>query len=292
MSHLLSLSKPRLAGLAICAVAVGLVAAGCGSSTKPKPVSFKATQSGKTVTLQVPKKIDGGLTAVTFTNASKQPADAQLVRLDGGHTPAEALKITESNGPTKIPSWIHGEGGVGTIPPGKSLSATMDLPAGSYMVLDDSQQNGPGSGPPPYTQLTAGSGSSGDLPSTSASITAAVAGKDKYKWEISGLHAGANQITFNSKGKDALHNLAIFPVNGNATVDQIKKALASNGPPKGTPPIDFNKGEGTTVLDGGSSLTTTVNLKAGKYAFICFLQDRDHPKPHFLEGLLKEEDVK
>jgi hypothetical protein len=34
---------------------------------------------------------------------------------------------------------------------------------------------------------------------------------------------------------------------------------------------------------------TTLDLKPGRYAFICFLPDRDEPnKPHFKQGLLKE----
>jgi hypothetical protein len=34
---------------------------------------------------------------------------------------------------------------------------------------------------------------------------------------------------------------------------------------------------------------TTLDLKPGRYAFICFLPDRDEPdKPHYETGLLKE----
>lgn len=35
----------------------------------------------------------------------------------------------------------------------------------------------------------------------------------------------------------------------------------------------------TAVLDAGKSLVTTLNLKSGKYAFICFIQDRAAGRP-------------
>ena len=68
--------------------------------------------------------------------------------------------------------------------------------------------------------------------------------------------------------------------------DRSRLALESNGPPKS---IDFEHSQQTAVLDGGKKEVTQLNVQAGRYAFICFLPDRDEPtKPHYQQGLLKE----
>jgi len=78
----------------------------------------------------------------------------------------------------------------------------------------------------------------------------------------------------------------LFRSKGNATIDDVAKDLDSNGPPQS---VDINKAVQTSIIDGGKKQVTKLNLQAGRYAFICFLPDRDEPdKPHYKEGLLKE----
>src|SRR3712207_8312284 len=36
-----------------------------------------------------------------------------------------------------IPPWLHAEGGVAAIPPGRTQSATMNLPPGRYYIVDN-----------------------------------------------------------------------------------------------------------------------------------------------------------
>ena len=124
------------------------------------------TKAGK---FQLPKSIDGGLVDLTLTNQDKAPHAAQLVRIEGGHTTQEALKFLAANS-DKTPDWIRAEGGPSAGPAG-SASATVDLPAGNYVVTD---LGGPGSsGPPATAELTVKSGDSGDLPSTDVTVTGA-----------------------------------------------------------------------------------------------------------------------
>jgi hypothetical protein len=135
------------------------------------------------------------------------------------------------------------------------------------------------------------SGDTGDLPSTPATVTANHTGKDKYAWDISGLKAGSNEVTFNSKGNDALHLIAAVPIKGKAPpLGKIKKDLGKNGPP--APYLDAKNFQATTILDGGESQTLTLDLKPGQYVFFCPLTDRDGGKSHDQEGLLKTVDVK
>ncbi len=263
-------------------------AAGCGgsdSNTTPTKLAMSISEQGKSATIDAPKSVKGGLVELTFTNDGKGPHSAQLVRVEGNHTTKEALAAVESQSP-KTPEWGRAEGGTGTVSPGKSVSTTVNLPAGKYVVVD---QGGSG-GPPAYADFEVTKGDNGDLPHTDATIVADHTGKDKYAWDISGLKAGKNEITFESKGDEAIHHIVAFKLTGKATDDQIKKALESNGPPppfiSPGPPVD------TAVLDGGKSEVTQFDLPAGNYAFVCFLSDRDGGKPHFEEGLLKQVEVK
>lgn len=55
---------------------------------------------------------------------------------------------------------------------------------------------------------------------------------DEYKWEISGLKAGTNEITLDSKGGQADHLIIAVPLKGKVPpLSQIQKALGKDGAP-------------------------------------------------------------
>ena len=195
-----------------------LLAAGCGSSKKstsstaptttPATLALSISESGKTSKFSAPSSTKGGLVAVRLTNTGKKPHGAQLFRITGGHTIQQAIQATagESN---KTPDWIRAQGGIGATPPGQSQAATVNLPAGKYAVVDfGGAEEGPNSAPPAIAEVTVTPGAAGSLPATATTVTAIAPAKDKYKWQISGpLKAGTNDITFASKGPDALHHI-------------------------------------------------------------------------------------
>ncbi|MBA2381608.1 MAG: hypothetical protein H0V73_05795 [Chloroflexi bacterium] len=274
-------------GLALAGT-VSLVAAGCGGggddATKPTKVAVNVTESGKQATIEVPKEVEGGLVELSLDNsAGKAPHAGQLILLNDGHTAQEAIAIVGSEKPQPIPSWLRAEGGVGSTAPGESNAATVKLPEGHYAVIDDAGMGGP----PPFTEFDVKGDNGGDLPETDASVTAAETdGTPEYEWKVDGLKTGENTFTFNSEGDNALHHIVAAPIKGDATLDQIKTELESDGPPKS---IDFENSVDASVIDGGESQVVKFNLQAGRYAFVCFLPDRDKPdEPHFTEGLLKD----
>jgi hypothetical protein len=278
------------AALAIAASIVCLGIVGCGGSdeTNPTPLKVGVTEQGKRTSFSVPKSAKGGLVTVTLTNEGKAPHGVQFVRYTGNHTAQETLKEVGGEN-EEIPKWIRGQGGIGSAAGGQSAKATLNLPAGNY-VLVDAASFGEG-GPPATAELKVTEGDEGDLPSTSGTVTAAETGHDKFEWEISGLKAGENEVTFNSEGDDSLHLIIAVPLKGKAPpVSQIKKDLASEGPPPSY--VDFEGAQSTAILDGGLSQTTTLDLKKpGQYLFFCPLTDRDGGKPHDQEGLLAVETV-
>lgn len=285
----------RSIGMLVLSAAAAIMAfiAGCGGSSESSPpkLSLKISEAGKKASYQVPKSATGGLVEVKLTNQGKAPHGVEFIQYTGDHTQEDVLKVLGGSS-NKIPSWIKLQGGIGTVPGGQTEAADVNVPAGNYVLADAAAFSGPSSGPPATSPLKLTAGSSGSLPSTPATATAANPAKDKYKWEISGLKTGKNRITFNSKGKEAVHLIFAVPVKGKAPpLSQIKKDLASNGPPPSY--VNANEAQSTAILDGGASQTTTLELKKpGQYIFFCPLSDRDGGKPHFEEGLLKVETVK
>jgi hypothetical protein len=278
--------------VAACAVTAVAALAACGSSsTKPSKLSLSISEQGKTASFKVPKSAKGGLVDLTFANNGKAPHGVQFIQVTGNHTAADVLKAIGSNS-NKTPSWIRGNGGTPAVAGGKTGTATLNLAAGNYVLIDSAALGGPSSGPPTTAQMKFTSGDTGDLPSTSATVDANHTGKDKYAWAISGLKAGSNEITFNSKGNDALHLIAALPAKGKVPPpNKLRSDFAKfgNGPP---PPYVAGAPETTAVLDGGESQTLTLDLKPGQYIFFCPLTDRDGGKSHDQEGLLKVVTVK
>ena len=277
--------------LALAAAAVGLVACGddeeSGGEAKAVSVELTGADPSK-LSLSAPESTDGGLVRVDFKNATKLPADAQLVRVDGDHSVEEVLEVTSGDEEGRpIPDWLHGAGGVGTTPPGASGTGTQVLEEGTHYVIADVQtgEDGPEAKPATATLEVEGGGD-GELPEADATITA-----EDYGFATDGLKPGKNTVKFENVGNE-LHHAIAFPYAPGATLEQVKKAFAEEEPPKGPPPVQFEKSSGTVVLDGGAEQVTELNLQAGKNVLVCFISDRKGGPPHIAKGMISEVEVK
>src|SRR4051795_11996166 len=175
--------------LIACLLLLGALAlSACGSSdkkssstsatsSKPATLAVTAAESGKTSKLTAPASVSGGIVTVTLKNSGKAPHEAQLVRLDPGHTAADVKKVLSS---PKIPTWAHLEGGASPTPPGQTGSATLSLTPGNYVIVDNAGSGGPGGGgpAPAVNALKVTGGAKGSLPSTETTVTAASPAKD------------------------------------------------------------------------------------------------------------------
>ena len=98
--------------------------AGSGSDA-PAKLDVKVTEAGKGSKLTVPKSLEAGAVEVSLSNTGKQPHDAQIISVEGDQTVEQVLKAIEASGEGKpLPAWLRGTGGVGTVAPGKSRTAT------------------------------------------------------------------------------------------------------------------------------------------------------------------------
>jgi hypothetical protein len=288
--------------VAVAVLVAALALSACGSKKKTESsgsgptgatganLDVSITEAGKAAKYTVAKSVKGGLATLTVSNKGKGPHSAQLARIEGDHTAQDALKIIGAQS-DKTPDWLRAEGGVGAVGPGQTANASVILDPGKYIVVDE---GGPESkGPPGYSEFTVEGKTPGSLPGTPTTITAANPGKEKYRWDIKGeLKSGTQQVTFVSKGKEALHIIAAARLNSDASKDQIVKALESEAakPPKF---IDQTSFYGTAVIDGGKTQVAPLSLRnPGRWVLFCPLPDREGGKPHFKEGLIKVVTVK
>ena len=230
---------PRLLAILLAALAVVLVSA-CGDddeddssadSSAPAKLAVKVTEVGKGSRLSVPKSVEAGPTTLSLRNTGKAPHDAQLVRVEGDQTAAQVLKAIDASGDGKpLPEWLRAAGGVGTVAPGKSATATDLLSPGKHFVLD-TEPDQPNGG---TAEFEVTGEATDELPGAPVTISA-----KEYGFVAEGLKAGTAKVTFDNVGKEPHHVIAV-PYAKGATLAEVRKAFAqqpgqqSSGPPRST----------------------------------------------------------
>lgn len=275
--------------LVVLGTVPAFAAAGCGDdgqsagdAATPAAVTLRAQTSlkGEAITLEAPKTVAAGAVTLALGNSAKAPIGVEIVRVDGNQTAAQVLKqINRPMGP--IPAWIHGSGGAGVAAPGGTVSGTQVLQPGTHYLVAERDDD---EGEPLAAKLevTGAVPDGAALPASSGRIVA-----DEYTFRTSGLKAGRNTIAFDNEGSELHHALA-FPIAKGAKLSSVSAFFKSGGESKGPPPVEFEGGFGTPVLDGGGQQTVELELKSGRYALVCFLPNRAGSPPHVALGMLTE----
>jgi hypothetical protein len=264
---------------------------GSTGSSETAAITFETTEPGKgRVAIEGPKTVEAGVVDITLKNSGKGPHDAQLLRVEGDRTADQVISNTiDSDEGQGIPPWVSGGGGLGAVAPGKSATVTEVLEPGTYYVVDSESggENGRVNarlGGVTKFEVTGEAG--GELPETDAVITA-----EDFSFETSGIKAGTNRLTFENTGEE-LHHLIALPMAEGSTIAEVEQFLNSEEEPDGPPPVDFEKGVATAVIDGGEAQVAELAFEKGTYAMVCFINNRAGGPPHVAMGMVDELDVK
>lgn len=264
--------------------------AACGGDdggTEPQLLSFELTStSGGAFEITGGGPVEAGLVRVEYKNATENPADAQLIRVDGDQTVADALEAIGSESGVTL-DWLHAEGGVGQIAVGVTGVAELVLEEGTYYLVDVGEPEGDdvmsnAENGATTTIEVSGGDDGAELPDVDASIE-----MTEYNFVTDGLRAGANRFLLTNTGAEIHHTLMI-PILGDATFREVREFLTSEGQSGGPPPLDFTKLTGTSALDGGREQIQELELNAGRWVFVCFITDRAGGPPHVAKGMLRE----
>jgi hypothetical protein len=275
-------SFPTRASVIAATLAAALAVTACGGddSEDPEKVAIEAS-GGKQVTFTAPSEVKAGVAEIEFTNSGEQANDAQLIRIEGDYTEQQVFdELRKAVEGEPVADWFKGAGGVGGTEPGETNTVEQELPEGAYYVVG---QNQPAT---PLTKIEVTSDGDSELDEPDAKVTA-----QEYSFTGEGLKSGTNKILLANEGAQWHHFLASRLKEG-ATIEDAQKFLSSQGPGAGPPP--FEDGQQavndvqSTVLEGGTSQVVDAELQPGRYAFYCFISDKQGGPPHVVKGMVSE----
>ena len=258
----------------ICLVAAALAAsalAACGGEEEEQSLTFTISEDGKQRKVAGPQSAEAGTAEITLKNEAKGGNDLQLIRVEGEHSAEEVVEgLGKASSGKPFPDWFFAGGGIGGTKPGESGSATQVLQPGTYYALSTEGR--------PDTKSVAtievsGEESDDELPEADATVTAA-----EYGFQSEELPSGAVEIDFENDGAQP-HHLVASKLIGDSTVADVERFFKTE---KGKPPLR-REGEATAVVEGGEGQAVTFNLEPGRYAFYCFISDRQGGPPQRCE---------
>jgi hypothetical protein len=246
------------------------------ASAKPARVTITVEDRGSTkVRYRAPRTVRGGLVELRLRNRSATPRKAQLWRIGGDHTLAEALKVRHPQ-----PPWLKTAGGVSVTEPGETSSTLQALPAGRYYVA------GILGTPGDVASFTVtGPATVPDPPRAPARVEAL-----DFSFRVSGLKAGRNSVDFDNTGSQQ-HHAYFTPMRESVDIQDVRRFF-SRRTSTGPPPVDPELVRETAVIEGGQRQVTELDLPAGRYALICFVRGAGGGPPHIELGMINEVDVR
>lgn len=228
-----------------------------------------------------PAELPAGPTTFRLVNQGKLPHHVVIIRLDDGKTVADFEAASAHEGPP--PTWAVPVGGPNAVDPGRSATATVDLSAGSYVMVcfipaPDGKPHMAHGMVKAFT-VTGGTEKAAPLPATSETATLA-----DYGFTFSTpLHAGAQRVTVRNVAQQ-MHELVLVRLApGKTGKDFLSWA---EGGMKGPPPGSFQGG--VSPIAPGVENVVDLNLQPGKYLLVCFLPDAKDGKPHLAHGMVQE----
>jgi uncharacterized cupredoxin-like copper-binding protein len=252
------------------------IVAGC-ATPPPKAAPIDVTLADYTIT--APATLPASMATFNVTNTGKEAHQAALVRLDSGKTYADFQAAMKVQGPP--PAWIVWLGGTHAAPGGSS-QVTIPLEAGQYAwycII-------PGADSIPHVMkgmsapltVTASTGAAPAAPAADIDVT-----MHDYQWDLSKpITAGTHTLKVTTAPGQPHEMVLVRLAPGKTAQDFLTWAMSMQGPP----PVESVGG--VAVLQAGQVNYTTVDFKAGNYAFICFVPDAKDGQPHAMHGMVKD----
>jgi uncharacterized cupredoxin-like copper-binding protein len=291
----MSVIRRRAIFLAACVgsavIALGVTACGDddddgGDGGDVEAIQLTASGARNDLSFEVDAtEVPAGATELTLVNDSQAPVDGQLGFVPAGEdrSPEEVVDAFRSAVENRgVPGFFQAGGGPGVTEPGQSSSVTQDLEPGTYYVLPADDIPAPGD----LASFEVTENGDGELPETEGKVSAV-----EYSFSGEGLKAGTNQILLENTGGQWHHFLA-SKLKDDATIEQAKTYLESEGGGGGPVPFEGNPEESneieSTVMDPGFSQVIEADLEPGRYAFFCFIPDKQGGPPHVAKGMVSE----
>ncbi|GMA15422.1 hypothetical protein E5F05_00385 (plasmid) [Deinococcus metallilatus] len=262
------------------------------ASAAPTVLNLTATGQG----YAGPATVQAGYVQVNLQNTSGMPVDVGVFRLKPGVTEAQfraagtaVATMAAKDADYNLGQMVDVLGGVGDVQPGKSDSAVLHLPPGTYILasLDADEA----------THKTALSlGYEKPLTVTGPELSNAPAGADytvnmvDYRFVLpTNVTAGPHTWHVMNSGQEPHFALLARLLPGKTMQDVMNAIMSSDQ--SGPPPVDFEHSVFAQVLTTGQAEDVTWNLTPGQYAVVCFVASKNGME-HARMGMLQELTVK
>jgi hypothetical protein len=276
-------TRVRLLLPAVALVAAAAIAAGCGddddggSSDEAQTLTIEATGGKDGVSFEAPAEAEAGVTEIEFTNnTTEDELDGQLVYVAEERSDEQVLaQLGNATEGRPVEAWFQGGGGAGTTAKGETTTVTQVLKPGTYYAAGSQEPQ------PPLTKIEVTGEEGEELPEADGTVTAG-----EYLFESEGLPSGESTIELENGGGQWHHFLA-SPLKEGATIEDAKRFFRTE---KGQPPFEGAPGDAvsSSVLEGGTSQLVDLELEPGRYAFLCFISDKQGGPPHVVKGMISE----
>ena len=280
MKHILMMAAAALA-LAGCT-------AGESKEQEHRPVGAAAAEPNVItvrtrdyVFYEMPDSIPAGPTTIQLANDGPDLHHVWLIRLEEGKTLPDLMKAVQA-GHGAMPSWAVDVGGPNTPVPGGVASATLNLEAGTYVLICviPAKDGVPHIMKGMVRSLKVLPNGTGDTHLPQADVVLTL--KD-YAFEFDKpIRAGRQTIRVENAAQQSHEAILVEVAPGKTVHDVLAWLEKPQGPPPGKPL------GGTTGLAQGEINLISHDFTPGKYGLICFVPDTGDGKPHVAHGMVRE----
>lgn len=241
------------------------------------PAVEQLTVTASEYAFRAPDSIRAGIVAVRLVDLGREAHQAWLVRLDDGKTMQDFIDASDFR------PWMVNVGGPNAVEPGARATATLLLTPGSYVLIclmpDPKGRSHSSLGMKRALRVV------GPAPEPVRGLPAADDSVRLTNYSFLLAHplaAGFHRLLVRNVA-DQTHELALVRLQpGKSAFDFAKWTEKPVGPPPG------RWLGGVTGLSPGQGAEADLDLRAGRYAFICFLSDAKDGRPHFEHGMVSE----
>ena len=229
--------------------------------------------------------VPAGWVLLSVTNSSSDENGAGVLGPGEGQTMDDlvAAAATPPADPEGFPPFLYEAailGGPGSMSPGESAQALLDISAGDWAVFPEGNQQ------PVFITAAESADSNTTAPNPDLKIQLV----DFAFGGFSNVKAGPQIWEITNLGEQP-HMLTMSKVPDGTTVAQVLNTLM--GMDMGTPSPDAltedqfqNVPYGVLLLSTGQTMYLPVTLDASTYAVLCFVTDPNTGMPHVMEGMV------
>ena len=226
-----------------------------------------------------PDTLPAGQTTIRLHNRGKEPHQLQVLKLDGGKSPADLTAALQSGNRT-VPKWAKQMGGPNSVGAGSESEATIYLEPGSYVLMcgipDQHHKTHAALGMQKALRVA-----NNPRPPAEYQGNLHMAMFEYEFVVVQPLNKGRHTFYVINRGNQR-HQASIIRLNPGASAQDVLTALKQDP----SPPLPGTFVGGMSGLEPGREGTFTAELRQGRYAIMCLFSNPRTSESHAARGMV------